>query len=200
MTTVEKTIEVDVPVKTAYNQWTQFEQFPEFMEGVKAVSQIDDTHLHWVAKVGGEKKEWDAHITQQVPDKVIAWESDAGASNAGIVSFRELAPQKTEISLHMELEPHGVAEQVGSALGVASSRIEGDLKRFKEFIEARGAETGSWRGEVTDGTSPDLTPNTDPSTAGSEPRHLYGATGQGGAGYGGTAPGGIYPGTPGTSL
>jgi uncharacterized membrane protein len=199
MSTVEKRIEVDVPVKTAYNQWTQFEQFPRFMEGVKDVSQTDDTHLHWVAKVGGEWKEWDAHITQQVPDTVIAWESESGASNAGMVSFRELQPQKTEISLHMEFEPHGVPEQLGSALGVASSRIEGDLKRFKQYIEARGVETGAWRGEVNSGTTNPDTPNTDPSTSGDEPRQLYGATGQGGAGYGGTPPGGTYPGTPGNT-
>jgi uncharacterized membrane protein len=200
MTTVEKTIQVDVPVQTAYNQWTQFEQFPRFMQGVKTVAQTDDTHLHWVARVGGERKEWDAHITQQVPDRVIAWESESGAANAGMVSFRSLNPEKTEITVHMEYAPHGLVEQVGGALGVASGRIEGDLKRFKEFIEARGVETGAWRGEVAGGTTVQETPHTDPSSSGSEPRQLYGATGQGGAGYGGTAPDSVYPGSPGMPL
>lgn len=185
MATVEKTIEVEVPVQTAYNQWTQFEDFPQFMEGVKSVQQMDDARLFWVAEVGGERKEWFARITQQVPDEVVAWQSESGTLNAGIVSFHAEGPQKTAIQVHMEYEPQDLKEQAGSALGVASRRIEGDLKRFKEFIEARGVETGAWRGEISGGKTQEET-------------QRYGATGQGGAGYGGTTPSSVYPGTPGT--
>ncbi len=185
MATVEKTIEVNVPVQTAYNQWTQFEEFPHFMEGVKSVQQLDDARLFWVVEVGGERKEWFARITQQVPDEVVAWQSEGGALNAGIVSFHAESPEKTEIQLHMEYEPQDLKEQAGSALGVASRRIEGDLKRFKEFIETRGVESGAWRGEINGGMA-------------AEETQRYGATGQGGSGYGGTTPSSVYPGTPGT--
>ena len=187
MATVEKTIEVEVPVQTAYNQWTQFEDFPRFMEGVKEVRQLDPARLFWVAEVGGERKEWFARITQQVPDEVVAWQSEGGDLNAGIVSFHAEGPDKTEIQVHMEYEPAGLKEQAGTALGVASRRIEGDLKRFKEFIEARGSETGAWRGEISGGMV-------------AEETQRYGATGQGGSGYGGTTPSSVYPGSPGTPL
>ncbi len=148
MAKVEKSIELDVPVNTAYNQWTQFEEFPRFMEGVQEVRQLDDSRLFWAAEVGGERKEWYARITRQVPDEVIAWESEGGTPNSGMVSFRPADDGKTEVKVLMEYEPEDLKEQIGDALGVVSRRVEGDLKRFKEFIESRGHETGAWRGEV----------------------------------------------------
>lgn len=152
MANVEKTIDVDVPVRTAYNQWTQFEEFPQFMEGVKEVRQLDDTHLHWVAEIKGKTEEWDAEITEQTPDERIAWTNIDGAGNAGVVSFHYIDPDKTRVILNMDYEPDGIVETVGSALGFVSRRIEGDLERFKKFIEARGSETGGWRGEVDRGS------------------------------------------------
>ena len=148
MASIEKSIEVGVPVHTAYNQWTQFEEFPRFMEGVEEVRQLDDTHLHWRAKVGGKETEWDAVITEQVPDERIAWTNTSGARNAGVITFHKLEPQKTKLMLQLDYEPEGAMENIGSALGVVGRRVEGDLERFKEFIESRGAETGAWRGEV----------------------------------------------------
>jgi uncharacterized membrane protein len=152
---VDETVEVDVPVRTAYNQWTQFEEFPRFMEGVQQVEQLDDTRLHWVAEVSGERKEWYARITRQVPDEVLAWESEGGTANSGTVVFKPISESRTEIQLHMEFEPEGLKEKVGSALGVPSRNVEGDLKRFKEFIENRSTETGSWRGEIAHGATTD---------------------------------------------
>lgn len=148
MATVEKSIDVEVPVSTAYNQWTQFEEFPRFMEGVKEVRQVDDTRLQWYAKVGGKDEEWQARITEQKPDERVAWTSEDGAMNAGVVTFHKINDQCTRVMLQLEYQPEGVTEQVGSALGVVSRRVEGDLQRFKEFIEARGTETGAWRGTV----------------------------------------------------
>ncbi len=145
---VEKTIEVNVPVQTAYNQWTQFESFPHFMEGVKQVRQLDDKHLHWIAEVGGKKEEWDAEITDQIPDRRIAWRSLSGARNDGVVSFTSADSGKTLVGLRVDYDPQGPVENVGDALGFVTRRVEGDLKRFKEFIEARGTETGAWRGEI----------------------------------------------------
>jgi uncharacterized membrane protein len=145
MTEVEKSIVVDVPVNTAYNQWTQFESFPKFMEGVEEVQQLDDKRLHWRAKVAGKAKEWDAEITQQVPDQVVAWKNTDGAENAGTVEFQPQGQNQTLINLHMVYDPEGVLESVGSAIGLASHRIEGDLERFKKFIEERGQETGAYR-------------------------------------------------------
>jgi uncharacterized membrane protein len=151
MATVEKSIDVNVPVDTAYNQWTQFEDFPRFMEGVKEVKQLDDTHLHWIAEIAGKTKEWNAEITEQVPDMRIAWRSTAGAPNGGVVTFHRLSEDITRIMLQIDYDPEGVTENVGDAVGVVSRRIEGDLERFKEFIESRGQETGAWRGEVEQG-------------------------------------------------
>jgi len=151
MARVEKSIEVNVPVSTAYNQWTQFEEFPRFMEGVKEVRQIDDARLHWRAEVGGKEKEWDVEITEQVPDQVIAWRSTDGTENAGTVRFQPTQEGGTQIILVMEYDPEGFMENVGDIVGVTSRRIEGDLERFREFIESRGAETGEWRGEVHQG-------------------------------------------------
>ena len=148
MSTIEKSIEVNVPVRTAYNQWTQFEEFPRFMEGVKEVNQLDDTHLHWKAAIAGQEKEWDAEITEQTPDQRIAWTSRGGAINGGVVTFHRLSDARSKVMLQLEYAPQGVAENVGDALGVVSLRVEGDLERFKEFIEKRGRETGAWRGQV----------------------------------------------------
>lgn len=148
MATIEKSIDVEVPVRTAYDQWTQLEEFPRFMEGVEKVEQIDATHLRWVANVGGKRKEWIARITEQIPDARIAWTSEGGAKNAGVVTFHKLAPNRTRVMLQIEYEPEDVVESVGDALGVVSRRVEGDLERFKEFIESRSRETGAWRGEV----------------------------------------------------
>ena len=148
MSTIEKSIDVEVPVHTAYNQWTQFEEFPQFMEGVEVVRQLDNQRLHWRANVGGKVEEWDAVITEQHPDERIAWKNTTGASNAGVVTFHRLSDTTTRVMLQLEYDPQGVVEHVGDMLGVVSRRIAGDLERFKEFIEARGQETGAWRGEV----------------------------------------------------
>ena len=148
MSTIEKSIDVEVPVRTAYNQWTQFEEFPQFMEGVEAVRQLDNQRLHWRANVGGKVEEWAAVITEQHPDERIAWKNTTGASNAGVVTFHRLSDTTTRVMLQLEYDPQGVVENLGDMLGVVSRRIAGDLERFKEFIEARGKETGAWRGEV----------------------------------------------------
>lgn len=153
MATIEKSIEVDVPVRTAYNQWTQFEEFPRFMEGVTEVKQLDDARLHWVAAVAGQTKEWDARITEQLPDKIVAWRSESGDLNAGTVRFDSSEPDKTCITLVMEYEPEGVVESAGDLLGFVSRRVDADLSRFKEFIEDRGVETGAWRGTIRPGAS-----------------------------------------------
>jgi len=148
MSTIEHSIEVEVPVRTAYNQWTQFEEFPQFMEGVESVRQSDDRHLHWVADIGGVRREWDAEITEQHPDERVAWRATSGTSNAGVVTFHRLDADRTKIMLQLEVDPDGFVEQAGDRLGFVSRRAESDLERFKEFIEARGRETGAWRGEV----------------------------------------------------
>jgi uncharacterized membrane protein len=151
MAHIEKSIEVNCPISTAYNQWTQFEDFPRFMEGVKEVHQIDDTHLHWHAEIGGKDKEWDAVITEQVPDSIIAWRSVAGAENAGRVEFHPAGTNGTRVTLKLTYDPEGAVEKIGDLVGVVGRRVEGDLKRFRDFIENRGRETGQWRGEVRRG-------------------------------------------------
>lgn len=143
-----KSIDVAVPLRTAYAQWTQFEEFPRFMEGVEDVRQVDDTHLHWRARIGGATREWDAEITEQRPDQRIAWTSRSGARHAGAVDFHRLDDAHTRIVLDLEFEPEGVVEGAGDKLGLVGRRVEGDLKRFKAFIEDRHAPTGAWRGEV----------------------------------------------------
>jgi uncharacterized membrane protein len=148
MSTIEQSIEVNVPVRTAYNQWTQFEDFPHFMEGVEKVNQIDDVNLHWVAEILGQHREWDAKITEQTPDERIAWTNTDGAKNAGVVTFHRLDDSTTRLMLQMEFEPEGFGEKAADALGLVKSRSKGDLERFKTFIEERGTETGAWRGEV----------------------------------------------------
>ncbi len=148
MATIEKSIDVDVPARVAYNQWTQFEEFPRFMEGVEDVRQVDDTHLRWVADVGGRKKEWTARITEQIPDQRIAWRSEGGDANGGVVTFHKLDDNRSRMMLQLEYEPDGI-ESIGDKLGFMSRRVQGDVERFKKFIEARGQETGAWRGTVS---------------------------------------------------
>jgi uncharacterized membrane protein len=151
MERIEKTVEVDRPVRTVYNQWTQFEEFPRFMDGVKQVTQIDDTHVRWHAEIFGKDKEWDAEITEQVPDQKIGWKSISGdAPNAGTVRFEPIGPDRTLVRLAMAYEPQGATENVGDALGLFSSRVEKSVKQFKKYIESRGVEDGAWRGEVHD--------------------------------------------------
>ncbi|MFI9344692.1 SRPBCC family protein [Streptomyces sp. NPDC052773] len=149
MSQVEESIEVAVPVRTAYNQWTQFETFPEFMSGVERVEQRTDTLTHWVTKVDGVQKEFDARITEQIPDERVAWTTVAGdARQAGVVTFHRLDADHTKVMLQMEFQPEGVTENVGDKLGFVKRQAKGDLERFKRFIEQRGQETGGWRGEV----------------------------------------------------
>jgi uncharacterized membrane protein len=148
MATVEKSVEVHVPVSTAYNQWTQFEAFPRFMEGVEEVRQLDDRRLHWKAKVAGKEKEWDAEITEQVPDQRIAWHSVGGSHNAGAVTFHRIDDNTTKVMLQLEAEPESLVEKVGDAVGMLDRQVKKDLDHFREFIESRGRETGAWRGEV----------------------------------------------------
>lgn len=148
MDTIEKSITVDVPVRTAYNQWTQFEEFPRFMEGVEEVRQLNDKKMHWRANIGGKTEEWDAEIVEQTPDQRVSWRSTGGAHNAGTVSFQPQGASQTRVTLRLDYKPEGFVENVGDALGLVERRVEGDLERFKEFIESRGSETGAWRGEI----------------------------------------------------
>lgn len=156
MSTVTKSIDVDVPVTMAYNQWTQFEEFPHFMEGVKEVRQIDDQHLHWHAEIGGKEQTWQAQITAQIPDQRIAWRSMAGEENAGVVTFHRIDDNTTRVTLQIDYNPKGFAESIGDALGFMDRRVEGDLKRFKDFIEQRGGPTGGWRGTIEEHPEPDI--------------------------------------------
>jgi uncharacterized membrane protein len=169
MARIDQTIDVNVPVRVAYDQWTQFESFPQFMDGVESVRQVDDTHLHWVATVAGKRQEWDAEISEQVPDQRIAWHSTSGDGNAGAVEFHRVADGRTAITLTMDVRPSGVVETVGTAIGIPSASVKGDLERFKTFIEQRQAATGAWRGEVEGGreTNPDAGATTDRELAGS---------------------------------
>src|SRR5262249_50575385 len=148
---VDKSIVVDAPISTVYDQWTQFEEFPRFMEGVKEVKQLDDKRLHWRAEIGGKELEWDAEIIEQTPDRRISWRNTAGPYNEGIVDFVPMDGPRTEVRVIMAYDPKGVVENVGDLLGFLSGRVEGDLKRFKKFIESRGVETGAWRGEIHQG-------------------------------------------------
>lgn len=145
---VRESIVLNVPVSTAYNQWTQFEEFPRFMDSVQEVRQLDDTHLHWRAEIAGKPKEWDAEITEQVPDERIAWRSTGGVRNAGVVTFHRLGDNRTKVVLQMDYDPQTLDEKVGSAIGAVKMTAKGNLKRFKHLVEARGVETGAWRGTV----------------------------------------------------
>jgi uncharacterized membrane protein len=148
MSTIEESIEVEVPLSTAYNQWTQFEEFPSFMEGVEEVRQLDDTHLHWTAAFGGSRHEWDAEITEQRPDERVAWKNTDGKENAGVVTFHRLNDDTTRVTVQMDFVPEGIRERIGDAMGSPDRRVRGDLERFRELIESRETESGGWRGEV----------------------------------------------------
>ena len=148
MSTIEQSIDVEVPVRTAYDQWTQFEEFPRFMEGVEKITQLSDTRTHWVTEIAGIHREFDAEITEQEPDQRIAWTSVDEPKQAGVVTFHRIDDGKTRVMLQMDFEPQGLVEKAGDMLGIVKSRAKGDLERFKEFIESRGTETGAWRGEV----------------------------------------------------
>jgi uncharacterized membrane protein len=148
MSEIVESVDVNVPVRTAYDQWTQFESFPKFMEGVKQVRQLDDRTLEWVADIGGKEKRWKAKITEQRPDERIAWTSIDGAPNAGVVTFHRLGEGKTRVAIQLDVDPEGPIESVGDALGLVERRVKADMERFKAFIESRGTETGAWRGEV----------------------------------------------------
>lgn len=148
VSTVMKAVDVDVPLSTAYNQWTQFESFPEFMDGVERVQQIDDTHTHWVTRIGGITREFDATITEQHPDERVAWTSDSGPTHAGVITFHRLGPDRTRVTAQMDIDPDTFLEKVADKAGLLETRVDGDLHRFKQYIESRGRETGSWRGDV----------------------------------------------------
>jgi uncharacterized membrane protein len=148
MSDITQTIDVDVPVTVAYNQWTQFESFPQFMDGVDEVVQKDDTLTHWKISIAGVKREFDAKITEQHPDERVAWTSVEGTEHAGVVTFHKLDEAKTRVTLQLDTKPEGLAEKVGDAVGLTNVNAKGDLKRFKDFIEKTGHETGGWRGDV----------------------------------------------------
>ena len=148
MKTIEESIEIDVPVSTAYNQWTQFESFPHFMDGVERVEQRDDRRLHWVAEIGGKRHEWDAEITEQHPDHRVAWKALDQDGPHGAVTFHKLDDSRTKVMVQMDYDPDGMTESIGSAVGLDSRRVKGDLESFKEFVEGRGQETGAWRGDI----------------------------------------------------
>ena len=155
MAEVHESIEVNVPVSTAYNQWTQFEQFPQFMENVESVTQIDDTHLRWVAEIAGKRNEWEAEIVRQDPDRVVAWKSVDGKGTSGEVKFEPLGSDRTKIDVTISWEPEGMLESLGEKVGADTMGVKKDLQNFKELIERRGAETGAWRGEVIAGEKVD---------------------------------------------
>ena len=148
MSQILESIDVEVPVRTAYDQWTQFEEFPRFMDGIESVRQLDDTHLEWTADIAGMDKRWTAEITEQTPDQRIAWKATEGATNAGVVTFHRLDDRQSRVTLQLDVEPDGPVESVGDTLGFVQRRAKGDLERFKAFIEDRGVATGAWRGEV----------------------------------------------------
>jgi uncharacterized membrane protein len=153
MPKIEDSIEVQVPVRQAYNQWTQFEEFPEFMEGIQSVHQLDHTHVHWVAEIRGESRAWTTEIIEQQPDKKVAWKTIEGeVKNDGVVTFEPVAGGQTRVNVQMEVESESTAENVvGDLLGVVKRQVRGDLERFKRLIENREEETGAWRGEVREG-------------------------------------------------
>ena len=149
MASVTKSVDVNVAISVAYNQWTQFESFPQFMDGVESITQVDDTHSHWVTNVAGVKREFDTEVTEQHPDERVAWTSTGGdTKHAGVVTFHRLADAQTRVMIQIDWEPEGFVEKAGSAVGVDSHQVKADAKRFKKFIEERGAETGAWRADV----------------------------------------------------
>jgi uncharacterized membrane protein len=148
MASVTESVDVNVPVSIAYNQWTQFESFPHFMGGVERIDQLNDTHLHWVTSIGGTTREFDAEITEQRPDERVAWRSTDGTTHAGVVTFHRLDHARSRVTAQIEWQPEGLVEKVGTVAGVDDRQVRSDLARFKDFIEQRGTETGAWRGEV----------------------------------------------------
>ena len=148
MAEITESVDVAVPVRVAYDQWTQFEEFPTFMEGVEQIHQIDDTHLHWVAEFGGKREEWDAEITEQHPDERVAWTARGGKGNAGVVTFHRLNDDETRVTVQMDWQPEGVMGNVGAALGFDDRQVSKDLGRFKELVESRGTATDGWRGDI----------------------------------------------------
>ena len=153
MASVEQSIEVNVPLDTAYNQWTQFEEFPQFMDGVESVTQLNDTRLRWVAEIGGQRREWEAEIVEQKPDERIAWKATDGKNNAGVVTFHRLAPEKTKVMVQLDWEPEGMIEELGAKAGQDKRQVQADLERFRTMIESRGVESGAWRGDVEQGAA-----------------------------------------------
>ena len=150
-TQVSRSVMVNVPVSRAYNQWTQFEEFPRFMGGVQSVTQLDDDRLDWVAEIAGVRRQWQAKILEQVPDRKVAWAATEGATNAGSVTFEDLGGDQTSVSLFLEYEPEGIVEKVGDAVHLIERQAQADLDRFKEFIESEQYATGAWRGSVDSG-------------------------------------------------
>ena len=148
MSTITESVDVDVPIKVAYDQWTQFESFPRFMDGVSEIRQIDDTHTHWVIEVAGITREFDATITEQHPEERVAWTTEDGPNHAGVITFHRLDDEKTRVTAQMDIDPEGFVENVADKAGILDRRIKADMKRFKEFIEGRDSATGSWRGDV----------------------------------------------------
>ncbi len=153
MSSITEHIDVDVPISVAYDQWTQFETWPRFMDGVERVVQVDATTLDWTATIAGRTKHWSARIAEQRPDELISWESLDGARNDGVVQFTPLTSDSCRVSLELDVEPDGIIESAGDALGFVSRRVAGDLERFKDFVESRGQATGAWRGRVEDGNA-----------------------------------------------
>src|SRR4051794_6616734 len=149
MPTIDQTIDIDVPISTAYDQWTQFEEFPRFMGGVEEVRQIDDTLTHWKTSIAGVEREFDAEITEQHPNQRIAWRSIDGTTHEGLVTFEVLDANSTRVHVHTTWEPDTFVEKAGAVVGADDLQVRADLKRFKEFIEERGVETGAWRGDVS---------------------------------------------------
>jgi uncharacterized membrane protein len=148
MSRFEHAIDLDVPVREAYDQWTQFESFPEFMDGVVSVIQLDDRHLEWTADIGGQRRTWTADITDQTPDTRVAWKSTSGPDNAGAVLFSSTAPSSCRVTLRLDVDPEGAVEHIGDKLGFVERRVKGDLDRFKVFMERRRVASGAWRGEI----------------------------------------------------
>ena len=153
MSELQESIDVEVPVRVAYNQWTQFESFPKFMSGVESITQTSDTRTHWVISVDGVKREFDAEITEQTPDERVAWKSTDGSTHAGVVTFHRLAEGRSRLMLQLDTEPEGLVEKAADKLGFLKRQAKGDLERFKSFIESEGNETGGWRGQVDQSTS-----------------------------------------------
>ncbi|MDF3312030.1 SRPBCC family protein [Rhodococcus sp. T2V] len=148
MSTITEAVDVDVPIRAAYDQWTQFETFPQFMEGVKEIRQLDNTHTHWVLDIAGQTREFDATITEQHPDERVAWKSDVGPDHAGVITFHRLDDTHTRVTAQLDIDPDGFVENVADKTGVLSHRVKADMKQFKKFIEERGTETGGWRGDI----------------------------------------------------